>query len=394
MTLSLADVDFLLSSEASQLLADLVDQDLSNLHMLSILTRLRRTVSSEQAAALLLTARLRQKAVSKFGADAAKMLFTPDALEQASDPLIRRYRAAQASGITALDICCGIGTDSFALAETGKDVLGLDLDVVRLTIARYNAAVLGLSVRFEERDVTRPLPDIADTLFYDPARRDDMGRRIFGVEAYEPPLSLIKGWNAPLKAVKLAPGVDLMELHEYGGGIEFLSVEGDLKEAVLWLGAGWRGTKATLFADGHIYHWQRQGAEPEVGTVAPRAYVCEPDPSILRAGLVQDVAAAINGTMLDSTIAYLCTDTLPVSPWVRTWRVRDWMPFNLKKLRAHLREGDIGRVTVKKRGFPMSPEELQAALKLKGKAACTLVCTRFNGDPIVMICDEMPVKPS
>ena len=107
---------------------------------------------------------------------------------------------------------------------------------------------------------------------------------------------------------------------------------------------------------------------------------------------MQDVAAALNGTMLDPTIAYLCTDTLPQTPWVRTWRVHDWMPFNLKKLRAHLREYNIGRVTVKKRGFPMTPEELQSALKLKGKAACTLVCTRYNGDPVVLICDEMPVK--
>ena len=51
MTLSLTDVEFLISPQAAPLLADLADQDLSNLHMLSILTRLRRTVSSEQAAA-------------------------------------------------------------------------------------------------------------------------------------------------------------------------------------------------------------------------------------------------------------------------------------------------------------------------------------------------------
>jgi SAM-dependent methyltransferase len=392
MALTLSDLDFLTSPEGVALLSELTAQDLADKNTLTLLTQLRRRYTSEQAGSALMMARLRQKAVPKFGPQAGQMLFTADALEQASDPLIRRYRAAQAVGSTALDVCCGIGTDSFALAETGKEVIGFEIDSVRLVIARYNAAAQGLSITFEERDVAQGLPYSADTLFYDPARRDESGRRLFGVETYEPPLSLVRDWKASLKAVKLAPGVDRLELHEYGGGVEFLSVEGELKEAVLWLGAGWGGTRATLFADGQIYHWQRQGNEPNVAIAAPRAYVCEPDPSILRAGLVQDVAEAIDGTMLDPTIAYICADTLPQSPWVRTWRVRDWMPFHLKNLRAALREQNIGRVTVKKRGFPMSPEELQAALKLKGKAACALVCTRFEGNPIVMICDEMPVK--
>jgi hypothetical protein len=392
MALTLTDLDFLISPEGALLLSNLTKQDLSEKQSLTLLTQLRKRYSAEQAGSALMMARLRQKAVPKFGPQAGQMLFTADALEQASDPLIRRYRAAQAIGRTALDVCCGIGTDSFALAQSGKEVIGFEIDPMRLAMARYNANILDLPITIEARDVTQGLPYSADTLFYDPARRDETGKRLFGVEAYEPPLSLVRDWNAALKAVKLAPGVDLLELHEYGGGVEFLSVEGELKEAVLWIGVGWRGTKATLFADNQIYHWQRQGSEPDVPTAAPRAYVCEPDPSILRAGLVQDIAASIDGTMLDSTIAYVCTDTLPQSPWVRTWRVRDWMPFNLKKLRALLREQNIGRVTVKKRGFPMSPEELQSALKLKGKAACTLVCTRYEGNPIVMVCDEMPVK--
>lgn len=394
MALTLTDLDFLISDDGIALLNDLAAQDLTEKHTLTLLTKLRRRYTAEQAGSALMMARLRQKAVPKFGPQGAKMLFTADALEQASDPLIRHYRASQVVGQRALDVCCGIGTDSFALAAAGDVVvLGLDIDPIRIVIAQYNAEALGIEhVNFEQRDVTQALPYNVHSIFYDPARRDDSGRRLFGVEAYEPPLSLIKAWNAHLKVVKLAPGVDLTELHEYGGGVEFLSVEGELKEAVLWIGAGWRGTKATLFADGQVYHWQRQGAEPDVATAAPRSYLCEPDPAILRAGLVQDVASAIDGTMLDTTIAYLSTDVAPQSPWVRAWHVRDWMPFNLKKLRAYLRERDIGRVTVKKRGFPMSPEELQSALKLKGKAACTLVCTRFEGNPIVMICDEMPVK--
>lgn len=141
-----------------------------------------------------------------------------------------------------------------------------------------------------------------------------------------------------------------------------------------------------------MYHWQRMGDEPQLAVRPPRDWVCEPDAAILRAGLVQDVAALYGGTLLDPTIAYFCTDAVPDSAGVRAWRVLEWLPFHVKRLRAVLRERDIGRVTVKKRGFPMSPEELTAALRLKGEGACTLVCTRHGGGPVVLVCDEMPVR--
>jgi hypothetical protein len=121
----------------------------------------------------------------------------------------------------------------------------------------------------------------------------------------------------------------------------------------------------------------------------------EPDPAILRAGLVQDAAEKFNGFMLDETIAYFTTDRKPDSPWVRAWQILDWMPFNLKKLRAYLRERNVGNVTVKKRGSPLTPETLIPQLKLKGDESRTLVLTRLQGQPIVMICENMPgLSPS
>jgi hypothetical protein len=77
-----------------------------------------------------------------------------------------------------------------------------------------------------------------------------------------------------------------------------------------------------------------------------------------------------------------------MSAAARAWQLIDWMPFNLKRLRTYLREHNIGRVTIKKRGSPIAPEELTAKLNLKGDKSCTLVLTRCNGQPIVMICED------
>ncbi|HEX2622747.1 MAG TPA: class I SAM-dependent methyltransferase [Phototrophicaceae bacterium] len=396
MTITLNDLDFLTSDRGLSLLDRLANDNLSDKNSLSLLTRLRRDYSPEQAGAALEIAVLRQKAVTKFGANAAKLLFTRDALEQASDPLIQQYRAETVSG-KVLDVCCGIGADSLAFASARANVTGLDLDPVRIAIARHNAEVLNLSDRaiFEIADVRDGIPGDRDLIFFDPARRDDTGKRIYDVERYIPPLSLIRDWHAPNIMVKLSPGVELAQIEGYGGQVEFISVNGDLKEAILHLRSSnlMNPPLATLITRGEILHWQRE-SEPESRRLSsPLSWLIEPDPAVIRAGLVEDVAQVFNGYQLDETIAYFTSDMLPVSPWVKAWRVLDWLPFNLKKLRAHLRESGVGRVTVKKRGSPLTPEELIAQLKLKGGSeARTLVLTRYQGDPIIIICEEHPAQ--
>ena len=90
MTITLDDLDFLASDAGARVLDRLAGEDLSDDHTLRLIESLRRDLAREQAGAALELARLRKKAVGKFGDDAARMFFTREALEQASDPLIRR----------------------------------------------------------------------------------------------------------------------------------------------------------------------------------------------------------------------------------------------------------------------------------------------------------------
>src|SRR5690606_30244505 len=191
-------------------------EDVSEANALRLLTALRRDTGAAEAGSALALTRLRRKAVDKFGADASRLFFTPDALEQASDPAVRAYRAAHAAGQTVVDAACGIGADSLALAAAGADVLGLDTDAVRIAMAQLNAAALDLPARFDIADVRKGLPP-SDFAFFDPARRDGEGRRLHDVERYQPPLSTIRGWTQRQIAVKLSPGVDLVQLAAYGG---------------------------------------------------------------------------------------------------------------------------------------------------------------------------------
>lgn len=390
MALSLDDIGFLRSQRAGGVLAAYADVDLPDKNMLPLLTELRKSLTASEAGAVLTTLRLRRKARFKFPRQASAMLFTKDALQQASHPLARRYRAGLVESGKVLDLCCGIGADSLAFAAVDREVLGLDIDPVRIAIARHNAAVMDLDVAFEVADIRQHAPIGFDCVFFDPSRRDEQGRRIHHVERYQPPLSLVRDFAASEVIVKLSPGVDLRQLAAYGGQVEFVSARGQLAEALLWLYHPKSPPKATLLTERGDYHMMYRDIDP-VTITAPKDWLIEPDPAILRAGLVQQLAQDLNAAMLDETIAYLTAENPVQMPWARFWRILDWMPFQLKRLRRYLADRGVGSVTVKKRGFPLTPQELIARLRLKGGSQSRLlVMTRHCGKPIAIICDDAP----
>ncbi|MBE2232719.1 MAG: hypothetical protein IAE85_04420, partial [Anaerolinea sp.] len=150
--LTLPLVDFLLTAEAQAALAELASQELNDQASLPLLTRLRRAWPPDQAAALLDQARLRRKAGDKFP-QPERLLFTDEALQQASSRAVAAYRAQQflrALGPAQIvDLGCGLGADTIALAEAGLQVLAVEKDPVRARIAAANVIALGLGERVQ-----------------------------------------------------------------------------------------------------------------------------------------------------------------------------------------------------------------------------------------------------
>lgn len=388
MALTLEDIEFLRGGHARDMLVAFADCDLSEANTLPLLTRLRQSLTLQEASAILQTLELRKRAKTKFPRYGQAMLFTDEALQQASHPAARRYRARRFGGRSVLDLCCGIGSDTLAFAAAGSQALGVDIDPVRIAIAHHNAEAINLDAHFEIADVRACVPAGYDCIFFDPARRDEQGRRIRDVERYLPPVSLVKDCSADDICVKLSPAVDLRQLESYGGCLEFISVAGDLSEALLWLRRPSAPPLATKLVDGVVYHLYHREGEP-AAIAPPKRWLLEPDPAVLRAGLVQRLAQNLNATMLDDSIAYLTSDLRTETPWARYWAILDWMPFQLKRLRRYLVERGVNKITVKKRGFPIPPGQLIRQLRLeKGSESRVLVMTRHRGQPIAIICRE------
>ncbi|MEU1235109.1 methyltransferase domain-containing protein [Micromonospora aurantiaca] len=362
------------------------------------------------AAAALTQAELRRRAAGKFGAAAAGMFLTRAGLEQATRRAVADRRAARlrAAGVTTLaDLGCGLGADALAAARAGIRVYAVEADPVTAAMAAANAEAAGLAdlVTVERGDATAFDATGVDAVFCDPARRRaGTGRRVFDPNAYSPPWDFVTGLAArlPRTVVKVAPGLD-HALIPAGAEAEWVSVDGDLVEAALWCGElAEVPRRATLLREKEgpllnasgskrvpSYHLTGTGAqEAPVGPV--RRFLYDPDPAVVRAHLVAELAADLDATLADPSIAYLYADEARPTPFARCLEITDVLPFSLKRLRALLRERRVGRVEIRKRGSALEPEKLRRDLRLSGDEAAGLALTRVAGDPTVLVCRPVP----
>ncbi|MEU9587410.1 THUMP-like domain-containing protein [Streptomyces werraensis] len=384
------DLAPLLTPEGRALLDEVRDTDPA--HELAVATRLRRDHPAELVSAALGQARLRQRAVAKFGEeDAARMFFTPNGVEQSTRRSVAAYRAERlrAAGVRSVaDLCCGIGGDAVALARAGIRVLAVDRDPRAAAAARANAEALGLAglIEVREADVTEVDTSGYDAVFVDPARRSSKRGRIFDPEAYSPPLSwaVRVALKAPrAAALKIAPGIP-HEAVPAEAEAEWISDGGDVKEAVLWFGTAPGTVRATLLPGPHTL--VSRGL-PDPGVRPVGRYLYEPDGAVIRSHLVAEAAEPLDGGLIDPTIAYVTADTLTPTPYATAYEITDRLPFNVKKLKALLREREVGVLTVKKRGSAVEPEELRrkALPKPHGTASVTVFLTRVSGAPTMLL---------
>ncbi len=371
---------WLLTEEGQRLLVSAADASAgAGDDPLVVQAALRRTADAEHVAAAVTQVQLRRRAEPKFGLLAERMYFTPEGLEQATRLPVATHRAARAhaGGDTLVDLGCGIGGDLVAFARAGLTCAGVDLDPVRVAVAEANLHSLGLGGAVTVADVTAIDTTPFDLAFADPARRSGRGRS-FHVDAWTPPWSFVQGLFARDSCVKLAPGLPHHLVPE-GVEAEWVSDHREVKEAVLWSGRlATTRRRATVIGDGGLATLTDED-DPGAGTGPVCGFLYEPDGAVIRAGLVTAVADGVGGHLLDEHIAYVTSDRAFQTPFARGYRVLEELPFREKPLKAALRERGIGRLTIKKRGVSVVPDELRKRLSLRGDQESTLVLTRVAG---------------
>jgi len=325
----------------------------------------------DRVAVLVETTLLRRRATAKFG-DAARWLFTDEALQQATAGPVARHRARRLAGLRVHDATCSVGTELAALRDSADRLVGSDIDPVRLAMARHNVADVDVC----RADALRPITRDAVVLV-DPGRRSS-GRRRFDPRDYTPALdAVLDVYRDRDLVVKCAPGIDFDAVARWGfsGEIEVTSWAGSVREACLWTGglAGDVRRRATMLDTGE----EITDLDGDDCAVRPAGrWIIDPDGAVVRAGLVRHYATRHGLWQLDPDIAYLSGDRLPDG--LRGFEVLDEVRYSERALRQVLSARDVGAVEILVRGVAVDPDALRARLRLRGAQRLSVIITRLG----------------
>ena len=346
---------------------------------LQVQARLRKEFPESLVRGAISLQELRQKALAKF-ALGDQLWLDRVGLEQCTSELVAMHKSARFAGLV-WDYCSGIGSDAAALSRRGCEVVTVDADPACSLRTQWNAEILSperapLCVCARVEDLT----DRSGLVHIDPDRRVTQATRAVRIEDYVPGLQLLQSWTREFAggAIKLSPAAN------FGGKftdaeIELVSVHGECKEATVWFGrlAGEKPWRATALPAGETLAGEPLEAVADIRPLG--RYLFDPDPAIVRAGLVDLLAERLGLARLDAAEEYLTGSSLIHSAFVRAFEVEAELSNNPKDLRAYYRTSTCGQLEIKCRHIPVDIDRLRKQLVLPGTEAGVLIFARISG---------------
>jgi hypothetical protein len=355
---------------------------------LHIQNLLRKEYPDAVVRAALSLVELRRKGTNKF-TRASEMWFDRQGLEQSTAEPVARHKARRFQQ-EVWDLCCGIGGDVLALAEHTQ-VVAVDLNPAACLRTKWNAEVYGVADRVTTHCHTAEEVVFGNSLVHiDPDRRRHGPARSVRIEEYVPGLEFLQQLVKKCRggAIKLSPASN------FGGKFqdvehELISLHGECKEATIWFGelAGEHAWRATALPSGESLFGDPLSFGAEV--TPPGAYLFDPDPAVVRAGLVDCLAERLSLSRLDTEEEYL-TGSVPVSsPFLQTFELVAELSNNDKEIRNYFRNSTAGQVEIKCRRIPVDAEAVRRKLPLPGTDPAVLIFARVEGKARALVCRRL-----
>ena len=354
--------------------------------------RLRDAFPAELVLEALQLRDLRQRAAAKF-ARAQDMWFDRRGLEQSTAEEIARHKAKRFCTVDCVeDWCCGIGGDSLALADV-SEVTAVDCRPVNCLRTEWNAAAYGVAARVHaecEDVLERAAHD--KFLHVDPDQRTGR-RRSRRIEDCVPGLEILQSLTQQARggAFKLSPAGNFFGKFP-GCEIELISLHGECREATIWFGdlAGAHELRATVLPENETL----VGDELEYYTQVeePGRYVYDPDPAVVRAGLLDHLCGQSEFARLDDAEEYLTSESLIRSPFAAAFEVQDIVPNNQRDIRRAVQRAEIGDVEIKCRHIPIDADRIRRKLPLNGTRRGVVIFARISGRARSIIARRVPAE--
>ncbi len=371
---------------------DSLDPVLGSLDPVQLSTQLRRSFEPAEASALAEQLTLRQRALKNHGPSPLPLLYSTSGLEMMTHPVVAQRRATRLAiiGERVLDLTCGLGGDLGAAVAAGLAATGLERDGAIALLAAANVPGAALVRGVAE---STPVRFGQASLIIDPSRRDGRGRR-FDPAAFSPDWDVAMALAASARAavVKAPPGLD----HAYippSAEFEVVQLGRSLRESALWFGdAAVPGLRrAVKLPQGAELDSRAPEASPVAAPLGPVVY--DPHSCVTRAGLVRHLAHRLGARLLDPQLAYLTAAEAIEDRLAEPFEVLAAMPFSLARLRQWLRAQAMRPVDIRRRAFPIEPDELRRLLGRLDGEPVTLLCTTLARERTVIVCSPLAVDP-
>ena len=313
---------------------------------------------------------------------APELWLTRVGLEQSTAWPVAVHKARRFAGSAAIaDLCCGIGIDSSALAAHAP-VQAVDLCPTMTLRTEWNASLLGAA-----QPVNGVVADVTATTWQgrvvhaDPDRRAGRDRPVKRLEQYQPALDWMQQLtrSAAAGAIKISPAANFQQKFP-GCEIELISLGGECREATVWFGefAGSEPFRATLLPSGETLAASPLSAWAPVAP-ATNSLLLDPDPSIVRAGLIDVLAEQHSLQRLDPEEEYLTAEELPDTGFATAFQIVAVLSSNPRDLRKYLREQPAREYEILCRRIPTDADAVRRQLPVGDGPPLAIIICRIGG---------------
>ncbi|WET50371.1 class I SAM-dependent methyltransferase [Chryseobacterium indologenes] len=310
-------------------------------------------------------------------------------MEQSSSEKTALYKSEILKGKKFIDLTSGFGIDAYYLSQNFDDITLIEQNTELLEIVEHNWNTLGKKARFINQkleDFLNENQENFDTIYLDPARRDQNKNKVFLLEDLSPNILEIQEKLLSISnqvMIKLSPLIDLKYLISVLPPIfriDIIALKNDVKEIVVFLSGENKkeiicncvnldsGESPFSFIFGEEENAQSQ-------YTAPEKFIYIPNNSILKAGIFNLISEKFGIKKLHpNTHLYTSAEKLNEFPG----RIFEMEVVDSKKIKKKEQFNIISK------NYPLKPEEIKKKYGLKDGGNDYLIFTQSKKGKIIL----------
>ena len=342
----------------------------------------------------------------------------PLSAEQCSSQETAIYKSSILKGKAVADLTGGLGVDSWAFSKIADKVLYNEMKPELVKAAEHNFKELGVDSvvisnhMVEKGKVKEVLGGFEpDVIFLDPARRDDVGRKVFMLEDCSPNVLelLPELYDACFRIMlKLSPMADITAVCRQIHGIKEVHVveaDGECKELLLLLEKGYKYKgeySMFLYANGVVTEIPDQVGNDTTRHCRLRPAISDevlfvPGKGLMKTGAFWWPETFGMKQLASSTHMYAGEDKVTeLEPFGKFYHIVETAPLNNRSIKEIGKKYPEADVTA--RNIHMTSDELRKRLGVRpSDGSVHIFGTQCNSDKVLIICrateQEAPVPP-